>query len=66
MYEGEEMSSSEATPEAVSSLRHLAHSMPIYRTTPSCTVHITGYEAARMETAFGHGQPRTDRLAREP
>ena len=40
--------------------------MQIYRTTRFCTVHITGYEAARMDTAFGHGQPRTDRLAREP
>ena len=40
--------------------------MQIYCTTRSCTVHITGYDAARMDTAFGPGQPRTDRLAREP
>ena len=37
--------------------------MQIYRTTRSCTVPITGYEAARMETAFGRGQP-PDRPAR--
>ena len=34
--------------------------MQIYRTTRSCTVHITGYETAPMDAAFGH------QLAREP